>query len=188
MDECPVCQGRKRIKLPLYQPVSASFSDDADWTAREASREYACPECSGVPESRVNILGCVASIFCPDPVNFPDQIKAMRHHMAREMAEKLVKDGFIRIEVGPVGDDFRSEVTATLGAVSERAVASMEQRIAEHQDVVAREVANAAAAGIRVWGSYYTDDDGSIPKSQAVDAVREALKAVLEKRKPAAAP
>ena len=185
MNECPVCRGSKRIKLPLYHPVSASFSGEPDWTVREASREYACPECSGVPESRVNILGCAASIFSPEPID-PNQIEAMRHHMAREMAENLVKDGFVRIEVGPVGDDLRSEVTATLGVVSERVVASMEQRIAERQELVAREVTSAAVAGIRVWGSYYTGDDGSISKSQAIDAVREALKAVLEKRKFAA--
>ena len=71
---------------------------------------------------------------------------------------------------------------ATVGVVSLTRVASLERRVAERQEELAREVISEAAEQIRNWRSAYTGDEGTIQKGQAVDFVNAALPAILTRR------
>jgi len=182
MEKCPVCRGSRRIKLPLYHPVSAAYdSGPIDVDVRPSSKEFACPECAPqVPEERVAILEFGAMVQSVDDPRYED---AVRKQAAHTLVDSILRKGFIRFRKGSVDEfNMRYEMTGRVGLVSPSVVASMEERIAERQKEVAEEVAARAAAEIGLWGSHYTGDEGPIHKSTAIDAIRRAAKAVFAER------
>jgi hypothetical protein len=182
MPECLVCRGSRKIKLPLYHPVSAAYnSEHITMDDCQLSKEFACPECAPkVPEDRVAILQFGASIRS---VEDPRYEEAARKQAAHSLVDAILRKDFIQYRKGPVDKfDMCYELTGRLGLVSKSVVASMEGRIAERQKEVAEEVAARAAAKVSAWGSYYTSDEGPIHKSQAIDAIRQALKDVFAER------
>lgn len=183
-DPCNICGGSRKIRLPLRHPVSVSLSDaDMSIDPRPSSKEFACPECAPkVPEERVAILEFGASItaYPKDDAGYEE---AARKTAAHSMVHELLRAGFIQFRKGPVDEfEMRYELVGRLGVVSTSVVASMEERIAERQTEVAKEVANRAAQQVAVWGSYYTGNNGSISKAQAIDAINQAAQAVFEER------
>lgn len=180
--ECEICRGEGSIRLPIYRRMSLVADVPSISSAEETSRRYPCPECSEtVPQDRIAVMS--KHHLVQSGVDDPDFMGHVRRHSAHELIDGLLHRKLISFERGR--DDpyeMTFPIIATVGVVSPNVVATLEQRVAERQDEVAREVAAAAAAGIRIWGSHYTGDEGSIHKAQAVDAVNEALKRVLEKR------
>lgn len=182
-----VCRGSRKIRLPLHYPVQARYEPSFDAIeaaeAFQASKEFPCPECSPkVPEERVAVLevGAAISAFHDDN---PDYTEAAKRTLAHSVAHELLRGGFIQFHKGPT-DKFsmRYELTGRVGVVSTSVVASMEERIAERQTEVAKEVAARAAEEVAVWGSFYTGNEGSITKTQAIDAIERAVKLVFEQR------
>lgn len=101
------------------------------------------------------------------------------------LVDKLLDEDLIQFELGPEDAlNLTVAVRATIGVVSPRHVASLEERIAERQEAVAREVAEQGARNIRAWGRAYSGDEGNISKGQAVSSLWEALRAVLARRDP----
>jgi hypothetical protein len=181
--KCLVCAGSRKIRLPLRYPLSASLSD-AEMTVdpRPMYKEFACPECAPkVPEERVAILEFHAAVSAM--IDDPGYEKHAREAAAHNMVSLLLRDGFIQFRKGPVNEiDMRYELTGRLGVVSTAVVALMEERIAERQTEVAREVEERAIEAVANWGSYYTGNEGTIFKSQAIDAISRAAKWVFADR------
>lgn len=111
--------------------------------------------------------------------------EAIRRSAAHAVVDKLLKDGFVAFRKSPIDEfNMRYELTGRVGVVSTAVVASLEERIAERQTEVAKQVASRAAEQIAVWGSYYTGNEGAITKAQAIDAINRAVELVFAERQP----
>jgi hypothetical protein len=100
---------------------------------------------------------------------------------ALALGRALLMHGLIRFEEGKT--DARNLTTpfiATVGAVSPTQVATLEQRIRQHQDRMARELAARAGAEIRNWGSALRYADTRIDKTRALNLIADALDDVLK--------
>lgn len=191
--DCDICRGSGLIRLPIYRRMSVVHVEPtATFSVDEMSRQYPCPECSdAVPEERIAFVE-THSIMDAMDVRVPEDY-ALRH-AARGIAAEILKGGFITLRKGPLNDrELTYSTVATVGVVSPKHVATIEQRVSSRQAEVAREVADVAERAILHWGSYYSGPEGGIAKSQAVRELREALASVLKKReaghkKPAALP
>lgn len=178
--DCEICQGSGKIRLPIYRRAVAVAFDGAPML-EESSRSYACPECGGdgVPHDRIAIVTRHHDVVAHDEGG-EDYIRHMTMAAAHRLIDQLLRGGFIRFEKGPHDPLLMTyPVRATVGVVSLGHVASMERRIAHHQEAVAREVVAEAAKQINSWGAYYGDT--TVHKAQAVDSLHSALAAVLTK-------
>jgi hypothetical protein len=188
MRDCPVCCGSRKVRLPWMKPMAPAryrAESVALMAVEKIYQDYPCPECApSTNEDRVAILEFGATVAVP-PDNDPRREEAIRREAAFHIVDRLLKDGFISFREDRTGEDYTLtyEVRGRLGVVSPAIVASMEERIAERQADVARQVAVQAAEEIRVWGSYYTGDEGPIHKGKAVEAVQKALDKVLAARR-----
>lgn len=175
-NDCEICRGSKVVRLPIYRSVSVSPTFDAP-AMEETSRDYPCPECGGaVKQDRVAVLDA-HTMVCSEisDTNFADHA---RRAAAHRLVDHLLEGGFIEFERGPIRDrDMAFPMVATLGVVSKGQVATLEQRIAERQDQVARAVAQKARSQIENWGSHHGNT--SISKREAHDQIDSALNHVL---------
>ncbi len=179
--DCEICNGRGTIRLPIYRRVSAlAFSTEAIQDIGESSREYPCPECSeAVPFARVGVVGSITAM--DTRIDDPKYIDHVKNEAAHALVEEIIKGGYIKIERGPEDtQELRREFRVTLGVVSQRQVATLEERVASRQIEIAQQVASEAEAQINNWGSYYGHPD--ILKQDATRMVRESIKTVLAKR------
>lgn len=185
MRHCEVCRGRRAVRLRLYQRTpSITSAGRCPVPINEASREYPCPECGdSIPISRLAVLTEAQLIDSRDisSVGMQEACRAA----AQAFVDKLLDEDLIQFELGPEDAlNLTVAVRATIGVVSPRHVASLEERIAERQEAVAREVVEQGARNIRAWGRAYSGDEGNISKGQAVSSLWEALRAVLARRDP----
>lgn len=185
--DCVICRGSGVIRLAIYRRTrigdfNTESIADAEPIAEESSRSYPCPECSDrLPQERLAVVQYHSLL--DSEINDPEYVRHAKHVAAHELVAGLLKNGFIRFERGPNdARDLQFPMMATIGVVSLKTVATLEQRIAERQDELAREVVSEAAKQIRIWRSAYTGDDGTIHKGQAVDSIQAALTRVLAKR------
>lgn len=186
--DCEVCSGSGLVRLPLHRrAVMPRF--DAIEIIESAYREYPCPECGDViPLERLATVEFHSQVSSRTADS--EFKKHAMHGAARRLIDGLLAKNFIRFKRGP--DDPRQltyPLVATLAVVSPTHVATLEDRVAQHQEVVAKEVVEEAVRQISNWCSEYTGDEGRIRKSEAIEDVRRALKDVLAKRtqnKPAA--
>lgn len=180
--ECCICGGSRLIRLPARAPVSVRYNADDDLTLPVNSvREYACPECSPkIDDTKVRIFAVEGKVDSQTASD--DRYRAtVTRQCASALVDEILNAGLISATWG-AEDTMRREVktTCTVGVVSPRTVATMEQRIAERQAEVAAKVADEAVRLIGQWGSYYGAE--RIDKAQAVDSVREAFKSVTTKQ------
>lgn len=176
--DCDICRGRGTVTLPVYGKVMA-YSPAETPTLEESSRDYPCPECGdSAPMEKLAIIQRQSG--AAERPDDPEYSRYLRKIAAVAFVDELLKRDLIRIERGPADDMMRFSIRSTLGVVAPAHVATLERRVAEHQEIVAREVAAKAAAEIDNWGSYY--DYQVIRKERAVTFVQEALAAVLKKR------
>lgn len=180
--DCEVCCGRGKIRVPVYGRVMA-FDPLAAETMTESSREYPCPECSEVvPVERLAVTAERRFIFS-EPENDPQFMEAMKRQMAHALIDGLLEKDLVKFERGPTDTtQMRFEMRMTTAVVSPHQVATLQERVAEHQEALAREVMAEASRQISNWESHYTGTEGHIQKAQAVDSVREALRTVLSAR------
>lgn len=179
--DCEICQGRGTIELPIRRRLSAvPYRPDAVMAIEASSKSFPCPECApSAPADRLAIVRyhAVVNMQIRDPA-FLDDVKASAAH---SLVEGLLRGGYVTFKRGPeCADGFTYEMVASIGVVAPAHVATFEQRVAEHQEALAREVMAEAVAQIQNWGSHY--GHRTISKEQAYDSVASALKAVLAKR------
>lgn len=180
MARCDICNGRGKVRLPVYREASVRYDEAASISPAmdTANREYPCPECSPRPDVvNVELFRTRHDIDSRIPVDARERY--VRDQAAHMMAEALKNSGHLRITVGQL-DTRRMchPVNATLGVVSQSVVASMEARIAEKQAEVATQVVDLAIDKISHWGSHYGHT--MLHKEQAYASLREALKQALE--------
>lgn len=177
-NRCDICRGARTIKLPVYRSTTVAFTEAMGCPHRidASSREFPCPECGeSAPLERISALTEVSE-FASD-IKDPTYMQHVQRSMARALSEQLIEAGLIAFKVGPADKyTLRTSIKATIGAVSPRVVASLEQRIAERQMDVARKVALRAGAIINSWGAAYGDE--GLPKTVATRALSEAMEAI----------
>lgn len=178
---CEICRGSGLVRLPIYRTAAVTAFDNSAQIIEESARNYPCPECADlVPQERLALVQyhSLVDARCTDK----EYIDAANEDAAHRLVGALLKGGFIRFEHGK--KDARGltfPIQATVGVVSTKHVATMEERIAERQDEFAREVINEAGRGIESWGT--SAGEGAIYKSQAIDELNLALRRLLSKRK-----
>lgn len=183
MKECEICRGSRTIRLPIYRPLAVS--DDVR-SARDMVREYPCPECCGmVPENRISVVAKHSMLGMEYARHL--QIRTAIHaQMAAKIGRFLLENNLIRFDEGK--EDVSSGTVlfkGTVGVVSPKHVASIEERASESQEQFAREVLSDAMTRIDNWGSAYGQD--WIYKTQVGDSLREALLAAIDRREREAA-
>jgi hypothetical protein len=185
---CEVCGGREVISLPFIKRSSAPVADmGAIATMKSEYRQFPCPACAPWAEvERVKVMRSHCIVVC----HLKDNAEAMayaRHSAAHNLVEGLIEnDDFLRITTRPAPvsaalDPDSVQVQVTLGVISKSTVATIEERVAQHQEDLAREVMAEAIKQIGIWGSFCKDE--TISKDQAVRSVEGALDTVLARRK-----
>lgn len=101
---------------------------------------------------------------------------SVRNDIAFGLAEQMLDEGLIAFAEKEDPNRLQATVTGTVGVASKRHVATLEERVAERQMEIAERLVDEAVAGIHVWNSHHTGDEGSISKGQAADEVRRAFK------------
>jgi hypothetical protein len=179
---CDICGGARVIRLPIRRWTSvATFNPSEVARLEEVARTYPCPECSDtVSIDRVAFLESQTLVdgFILMDRGFNEHI---HRTAAYNLAETLLRNGFIQV-VEQKRDDRQMTVTfqATLGVISPKIVATMEERIATRQVDVARRAAELAIEAINNWGSSYGGRD--IPKDIAAKDIRNAVTKAIDER------
>lgn len=147
----------------------------------ESPRDYPCPECGdAVTIGQVQALR-QEGFATLQYANEPGFISHVREGLAHQIVSQLLEDGYIKFRRGPDDDRVMCfQMVATVGVVHPSKLDILEQRIAERQDVVAREVADEASHQIDNWGSHYGRAD--ILKRDARQMVKDALQIVMKRR------
>lgn len=184
--DCDICCGEGTVRMRIHHRTSAFEPDAVPQMIQDSHRSYACPECGGaVPAERAHVLEQHTIV--------EGRIKDKRYHesrrelIARAMADKLLKEGFITFSQTARGDCpplFRDPgsfiLRGRLGVVSQNFVKKLDERVAEHQTEIAEQTIDAAVENIRIWGSAL--DWQTINKEEACRQVRQALPDVLGQR------
>lgn len=177
--DCEICQGCGTISLPIYRRASVTPISAAS-IMEESSRRYPCPECSeAVPFARIGVIGAIQAV--DTRIDDPKYIEHVKQSAARSLLGEIIKGGYVKTESAPPNNrEMRQEFRVTLGVVSQKQVATLEERIAARQIEIANEVAEEASLQIGNWGSFYGHAD--ILKRDAVQMVRDSIKTVVAKR------
>ncbi|HSV24359.1 MAG TPA: hypothetical protein VLJ17_15190 [Xanthobacteraceae bacterium] len=185
--DCEICGGARVIRLPVRRKleVQGFSADDASAPIRALTgdhlrmdyREYPCPECGTKANvERVFALDVHSTIDSRVPSEAMPHIRAS---VAHRLVEGLLQGGYIEFEEGR--PDLRTlhlsrPIFATLYAVHPgEARQTIESRIRERQDQVAKVAAEAAISQIENWGSASRYADGLIEKRHAAKFIREAV-------------
>lgn len=152
-------------------------------------REFPCPACAKWAEvDRVKVMQ--AHCLLPDVLkNVPEAVASARRQAAHRLVDELTKDGnFLRLTERDMPANYRSGsypesvcYQVTIGVVSKDVVASLDERVARHQEALAKEVIEEGMAQIQNWGSQFNYQH--IDKSRAYEFIRGALTTVLNRRK-----
>jgi hypothetical protein len=181
--DCDVCGGSGRVRLALRLKLSAYRASEnvAIAAIPQASREYACPECTDtISQERLSVV-IEVSTMDSRLAGEARYVDAAKKQAAYGLVDYLLRHGYVTFDIGREDEGKMTKpIRAVLGVVAPKAVATLEERVAERQTEVAREVVDEAARQISVWGSHYTGNEGHIRKAQAIDAVREAFKVVVD--------
>lgn len=156
-EDCDVCGGRRVITLPVVRRISLAPMAKFEASATTVShRNFPCPECGPqVSENRVKIMEFGATIAAQALGYFgqggvPAEFVAMaQRDAARTIHEAMLQQGLFSFERGPYDrNDMTEPHYARIGVVAPAVVASMEERIAQRQEELAREVVNLAGPAI----------------------------------------
>lgn len=180
MDDCQVCRGARKIRVPLYRPVTVSFAATAE-KIEESSREYPCPECAPLAAvDKVRVLECH---FQADTRYEGEQ--GYREHIVRNGMHMLVgeieKAGLVRMQQTPADSrELKRGYRLSVGVVSPNVVSDLDAQRQAAEDTFARLVVEIAAYQIDNWGSHYGHSD--ILKRDAKQMVSEAFRMAKDQR------
>lgn len=178
--DCEICRGSGQIIVPIYPKISMHSANFADskMSIQPSSKSYPCPECAPTaPMDRIAIVdfhGMIDTGYEKEP-GFMDHA---RDSVAHRALAAVMKRGFIQFRTEPP-DKFNltTKLIGTMAMVAPAHVATMQQRIREHQGQIAAEVVKEAFAQIDNWGSYFGHSD--ISKKDANQMIADALIIVL---------
>lgn len=178
MEYCGICRGARVVRHAWQsQLVEAGPSDIASAPKEITIRTYPCPNCA--PQDSIDHVAVIdvqsrAVLQYEGCEGFEDHIY---HRLVDEIAHELKKGGYVKFTKGKKDTrECTREWRAKLGVVSPAQVATMEQRVAQRQRVVAERLVVEAEKEINNWGSRYE----TISKERAVIFWREALDRVLK--------
>jgi hypothetical protein len=180
----PEDAGCRTVRFAVYRRV-VSFGMMANGAieplVEQQFREYPCPECSEmVAMERIAIVQKVMTAAAD--IGGDEFVSHVMRSAERQVLRSLAGKGFVRVERGPEDrQQITFPVTATVGVVSPKVVATIQERAAVHQERLAREVMAEADARIDNWDSYY--GRSGILKQDASRLIQEALRTVLERRR-----
>ena len=147
---------------------------------RKISKRRINTECSDqVSQDRLALVEYHTSIA--SHISDPDFINYAKKNAAHMIAYKLLEDGFIKFYKGPNNlNDLTFELRATIGVVAPKQVVTIEERVTQHQEELAKEVVEEAIRQIDLWGSAFVGE--TIRKSDAINFIKLAIPTVLGKR------
>ena len=182
MKPCDICDGSRKIRLPIRCEMSVVNTDDGAIDAGELSRIFPCPECgSYAPVDNLSVRREVVSF---DASISAQALDAAKRGVAMRLADYLATNGYIVFEQrdlpSKIGDRQMVEIWGRVGVMAPDRVDTLEALVEERQFDVAEEVSIAAQDGISNWGSYFGWT--SIAKSDACRAVREGVQRVRRAR------
>lgn len=182
MKVCDICDGSRKIRLPIRCEMVAVKTADSVIDAGELFRIFPCPECgSYAPVDNISVRREMVSFDAEISARALDSVK---RGVAMRLADYLATNGYIVFEQRDLpsraGSRQMVEIWGRVGVVATDRVDTLEARIEERQFDVAEEVATAAQDGIRNWGSYFGWTD--IAKSDACREVREGVQRVRRAR------
>lgn len=174
--DCDICGGRGIIRLPVQERLPACFLEGNPRTL--SIREYACPECSEhIPDEKVLIVQAEEigdSDYADKEPEYLDYIKGALIHRIANLLVREDQITFSRIINPPEALPRHSfHLRGKLGIISPRAVATFEQRVRQHQTLVAQEVIKMAAFKIDNLRSHYKVP--LIGKAMAIQFMQGAL-------------
>ena len=178
--DCEVCCGAGLVRLALHRAVRAAPFDAAiEPTVEQSWRDYPCPECADmIPLARVATVEFHSLL--DTRIHDPEFTKHARRRAVQGMLAGIFNKGFVTFEMGkPNTYQMTRPMIATLGVVSPTKIASIEERVAQRQNLVAQAVLDRAARRIRAWASNQQGPTGSVPKEVAIGDFRDALVEVL---------
>lgn len=174
-EPCVICCGSKRINLPVRKSVSYTFDPRAEIPTieRDTSRNYACPECCGVPDHQLHVIGAEVTAPLFGKRLTDGQRRVLERTAADEIARHLHNHEMIDFVETPHGH-FQTALSARLAVVTPDRITSLEQRVKEATGPALAAFARRAADRISVWGR----DVGrsTITKDEAVRFINETLR------------
>lgn len=179
VNDCDICGGAGKIRLPVRQRLSVTASKN-DTPTSMPIREYACPEC-GPQIPQENIMICQAEEWVDGDIKEDEYIDHCKQSIAHRIAQGLYTNSMISFAKNTKAKQeysWRNDycLRGKLGVISPRLVATFEERVKEHQSMIAREVIDEAIKQIRNWGSEYKMPD--ISKDMVVRFMLESLNKV----------
>lgn len=179
-ERCQVCRGERKVRLPLYRPVTVSMDATALKMA-ETYREYPCPECA--PPAAVDKVRVLECHFQAD-TRYEGQQGYREHiigHGVTVLAHEIEKAGLVRIQHAPADSrEMKRGYRLSVGVVSPNVVADLDAQREAAEDKFAELAINLAAAEIQNWGSYYGHPE--ILKRDATRMLSDGLRLAKETR------
>jgi hypothetical protein len=177
--DCEICGGSGKIRLPVRQKMQPQIDVSQ---ASSPIREYSCPECSyKIPQERILIAQCEEILPDETLIKDSDYLDHSKRHMIHKIGDFLFRENHIKftkiLEPSMYGRS-QYRLRAIVGIISQRFIAKFEDRVKEHQWVIARQVADDAIVRIRNWMSYYNYPD--ITKDEAIKSILDALREVVK--------
>lgn len=183
MDDCEICGGARKIRLPIRRKLSMRPAMNAKIELEESSREYACPECSEVADDNSVMVAFAQEDYPAQYAKDPQFMEYLHRSMVPALAARLIADGFVRFVDGPEDKNMmRKSLRGYVGVVAVGAAKRIEDRINERQWEMAEKIIQEAADAVQHWGSHYTGRSGPINKSDAVRQIFDALKTAKSKK------
>lgn len=171
-DRCDICCGSGTIRLPRHSSALAAVASDNTSPIDDYYRTYPCPECNGISDDRLAIIG--TSEMIKRSIKDPAYKNSIKHKIAVSMASYMLEHDLISFKERP-RDDLHDEIIARTGIASKERVASLDQRVAEKQFERMGELLAKAEYEIRSWRRDFDQGRGAIEKDMAVRAMRKAL-------------
>lgn len=178
--DCEVCQGRGTVRHAIYrrEPIAFWKSDASPVVSAAPAlyRDYPCPECSiAAPESRVAFVEyhsrANADIRIADDPNY---LRALSRNAGLRLADKLMQDGLITVERGPMDRHQLSfPITASIAVVSPAHREMMEQRITKGMEGYERDFLEAMRG---YFGTFSVNNAMEAIRNKRKNTVRMELK------------
>lgn len=179
-EQCQVCRGARKIRVPLYKPVSVSM-DTSPANLEETSRDYPCPECAPlVTVDKVRVLEChfQADTRYEGEQGYREYVVS---HGVTVLAHEIKKAGLVRMQQTPANSrEMKRGYRLSVGVVSPNVVADLDVKREAAEDAFAKLVVEIAAYQIDNWGSHYGHSE--ILKRDAKQMVADAFRAAKDQR------
>ena len=174
--DCDICQGSGRIWLHVRPRIMAKCEPyDVMAPTTISQREYACPECGGVVQAEKLVI---VEAFTTVHSQITESLIAPHVHgnIASLLGAKLFENNLITFDKSPGAEySLTYQVRGRIVVASQRVVATLEQRIAEREPDLAREIVAEAYQEIGQWPE--------INKAQARSIIRNSAEKILAQRR-----